>query len=110
MDTETCIRDCIECHRLCLRVIAYLQMEGGPSAESPQIRLLIDCAQICRTCADFMNRRSALNAAVCGVCADICGSCARACERLAGDELMRDCAEACRRCAQRCREMSRVAA
>ena len=55
---------------------------------------MIECAEICRTAANFMLRNSEHHARICGVCAGVCDRCAEDCERLAvGDEMMQQCAE-----------------
>lgn len=79
---------------------------GGKHAAPEHIRMMLDGANICRTSADFMLRRSAYHHDVCGVCATVCEACAKDCERLPDDELMRECAATCRRCAESCRAMS----
>lgn len=108
MDLATCIANCTHCHQACLNAAA--EWQGSRGAEGVKhLRLLLDCADICQTSADFMLRRSDIHPQVCALCAEICQRCAEACERMEG-ELMRACAEACRRCAQSCREMGKLAA
>jgi len=102
---ERCIQACLDCYRCCLSTAAYCQAAGGQHTEAEHLRLLADCAEICRVSADFMIRRSASHPAVCGVCAEICARCASDCERM-GDERMRSCADVCRRCAQQCQAMT----
>ena len=90
--------------------IPYHDREWGVPCRDDRLlfeHLLLDCAQICATSADFMLRMSDHHPQVCGVCADICDACARECESMAdGAEFMRRCADACRRCAESCRRMS----
>jgi hypothetical protein len=105
-EMEHCITNCDECHEVCLRTVAHCLEKGGRHAEAGHVRLLLDCAQICRTSADFMIRGSDLHALTCGVCAEVCARCAESCERMAEDELDRRCAEVCRRCAESCRQMA----
>lgn len=76
---------------------------GGKHVEPAHLQLMADCAQICRTSADFMLRGSPRHALTCRACAEICEACADDCERI-GD--MADCVQACRRCAEACREMA----
>jgi hypothetical protein len=83
---------------------------GGRHAESAHIRLMLDCAEICQTSANFMLRGSELHSRTCGVCAEVCERCARDCEQLGDDAHMRACAEACRRCADSCKHMAALAA
>ena len=99
-----CIEACSECHETCERMIYQHCLKlGGKHAEPEHLRLMADCAQICRVSADFMVRGSPRHAQTCGICAEICAACADDCERV-GD--MDDCVSACRRCADACREMA----
>ena len=106
-----CVDHCLACHRACAETVTHCLEMGGPHAAPAHIGLLLDCAQICATSADFMLRGSPFHEGTCSVCAEICEACAADCERLAdGDEAMRRCAEACRTCAQSCLEMAGMAA
>jgi hypothetical protein len=106
MDMETCIRNCLDCHRTCLETISHCLKKGGRHAEPAHIGLLIDCAQICITSADFMIRGSDYHKATCGACATLCEACAKDCESMADDAAMKRCAETCRRCAESCRQVA----
>ncbi|MBK8020018.1 MAG: four-helix bundle copper-binding protein [Chloroflexi bacterium] len=102
-----CIDNCMECHRVCVETTAHCLQMGDKHAEQSHIRLLLDCAQICQTSADFMIRGSDLHGMTCGVCAEVCQRCAQDCERLDPDDSqMQACAAACRRCAASCAEMA----
>ena len=106
-DLRECIANCIECGTICLATVPHCLDMGGPHAEPNHIRLLLDCAEICQTSANYMTRRSELHARTCALCAEICDHCAGDCERLAdGDIQMEACASACRRCAESCRRMA----
>lgn len=110
-EMQECTQNCLDCHSVGLETVAHCLEMGGRHAEASHIRLLLDCADICRASADFMLRGSAHHAAVCGVCATVCDACAADCDRMGDDdELMRECAQACRRCAESCRRMSRAGA
>ncbi len=106
-DLRECIAACIECGTMCLATVPHCLGMAGAHAEADHIGLLLDCADICQTSANFMVRRSELHARTCGVCAEICADCAADCERLAGDDAqMEACGQACRRCADTCRRMA----
>jgi hypothetical protein len=104
-ELPSCIDICTECHQMCLETVQTCLRLGGPHAEAGHIRLLLDCAQICQTSADFMSRGSPLHTTTCGACAEICRACADSCRGMDGEE-MRRCAELCDRCADSCERMS----
>lgn len=101
-----CMEECLNCHGICLNTITYCLEQGGRHAEADHIRLLLDCAEICQTSANFMLRGSLQHTRTCAVCAEICTQCAHDCQPLQDDAQMKNCAEACRRCAESCRQMA----
>jgi hypothetical protein len=104
---QECIQTCFDCHKICLETVAYCLGKGGKHAEAAHIRLLLDCAEICQTSANFMLRGSDLHGRVCEVCAEVCQQCATDCGRIGTDApQMKECAEICRRCADLCRQMA----
>jgi hypothetical protein len=106
-DLQRCIEECQQCHAACLATVNHCLDMGGPHADPAHIGLLLDCAQICQTSADFMLRMSDRHHVTCRVCAEVCRACAEDCERLAGgDAMMRECAEQCRRCRASCERMA----
>lgn len=105
-EMSKCIQECATCHATCLTTVLHCLEKGGKHAAPNHIRLLLDCAQICQTSADFMLRGSPLHARTCGACAAVCTECASDCEQLGEDQVMRQCAEVCRRCAESCERMS----
>lgn len=105
-DMRQCIQDCQDCHRTCIEMLNHCLQKGGKHAEAKHLRLLMDCAEICQTSANFMLRGSDLYSRTCFACAEACVRCAESCEALADDAMMKACADACRRCAESCRKMS----
>lgn len=105
-EMQECITNCQDCHTICLDTISHCLQMGGEHAEASHIRLLMDCAQICQTSADFMIRMSDVHPQTCGVCADVCERCAIDCERFGDDKTMMACAEMCRKCADSCSKMA----
>jgi hypothetical protein len=103
---QDCIQKCHRCHDICMETISHCLELGGKHAEPAHIRLLMDCAEICQTSANFMLRMSDFHGQTCGVCAQICESCADDCERFGDDEMMKQCADICRSCARSCHEMA----
>lgn len=104
-ELRSCIEICSECHRICLETVQTCLRMGGRHAEVEHVRLLLDCAQICQTSADFMTRGSPLHHLTCGACAEICRACAESCRQLGGAD-MQTCAETCERCAESCARMT----
>lgn len=103
-EIERCIRECLECHRICLDTAINHQLGiADIQLEPAQIRLLLNCAEICQTTATVVRSGSPLHRPTCRVCAKLCRRCATEFERT---EAMRDCAKACRRCAESCQRLS----
>jgi hypothetical protein len=99
-----CIEACEYCHSICLEMAMNHCLEsGGRHVEPRHFRLMVNCAEICRTAADFMLSGSHLHNRICEVCAEVCEDCAQSCQEL-GD--MEKCVQACRMCAKSCREMA----
>ena len=104
---EQSIENCTNCHRVCLETAArHFAGQSAPKLDGPMVRLLLDCADICRTSADFMIRGSDLHQHTCRAGAAICARCADECDRMGADPYMAACAEICRRCAASCAEMA----
>ena len=101
-----CVQNCQDCHRACTQTLAYCLEQGGRHAAPEHLRVLMDCADICHTSANFMLRHSDLHVHTCAACAAVCGRCAEECERMADDLRMKACADTCRHCAESCRAMA----
>ncbi|HEX3528136.1 MAG TPA: four-helix bundle copper-binding protein [Thermoanaerobaculia bacterium] len=108
-EMDRCIDNCQECHEACLGLVDHCLRKGGRHAEADHIRLLLDCAEICTTSADFMIRGSALHTETCRACSEVCERCAEDCARFTDDSAMKECADMCRRCAESCRQMAGAA-
>ena len=103
-EMQKCTDECLRCYSVCLSMAMNHCLEVGGEHVAPQhFRLMMACAEICRTAAHFMLIGSRHHKHTCAECAEICEECARDCERLDG---MQECVEACRRCAESCRKMS----
>ncbi|HEX2763901.1 MAG TPA: four-helix bundle copper-binding protein [Allosphingosinicella sp.] len=103
-ETRSCIESCLACSTTCLSdAIGHCLHKGGRHTEPTHFNLMLDCAEICRTAANFMARGSDHHSHICRECAEICRACAASCEAL-GD--MQECVEACRRCADECEKMA----
>ncbi len=107
-EMEQCVDLCLECHHICIETITHCLQKGGKHADPKPIQLLRDCAEICRTSADFMLHGSDLHPSTCAVCAEACQRYAESCEQMADDEMMKACADICRRCAESCQQMAKM--
>lgn len=103
---KKCIDECESCHRMCLETVRYCLEKGGQHVAPEHLGLLIDCAEMCQTNANFMIRSSDVHHITCRACADICTKCAESCEAMASDAQMKQCAERCRACAKSCKQMA----
>ena len=103
-DMQQCIQNCRDCHRICMLTMTHCFAQGGELCEA--IRLLMDCAEMCQTSANFMLRGSDAHPYTCAVCAQVCEQCRGACERYPDNQQMRGCADACQRCADSCHYMA----
>lgn len=103
-DMQTCIDECLHCYQTCRRdAMNHCLETGGEHVEPTHFRLMINCAEICRTAADFMLSGSDMHARICAACAEVCDACAKSCRQV-GD--MDACVQACQRCAESCRQMA----
>ena len=101
---QACIDTCTKCHQTCLHeAMNHCLESGGEHVEPDHFRLMMNCAEMCQTSANFMLSGSAFASQICGACAEICEACAESCERIGG---MEECARVCRECAESCRRMS----
>jgi len=101
---QDCIEACLHCHKICLAMaMTHCLDEGGEHVGPQHFRLMMDCAAICATAADFLTHKSQFHRQLCRLCAEVCNACAADCMHL-GD--MEECVRACRTSAQACRAMA----
>lgn len=106
-EMKKCIQLCQDCHALCTQTVLHCLKLGERHAAPDHIRLLLDCAQICETTAQYLLRESSFHERICGLCDEVCRQCGENCMQTAGDdELVKRCAGMCRRCADSCERMS----
>ena len=108
-EMQRCIQECERCHDACLRAVTYCLRKGERYEDASHITALLDCAEMCQTCASFMLRESPRHQHTCGVCAVMCDACAKSCAAFEGDDEMEQCRAQCHRCAASCREMAAIA-
>lgn len=105
-EMQKCIENCQQCHVVCLQTTMNHCLELGGAHVAPEhMRLMLNCAEICQTSANFMLSNSPVSRAVCQACAVVCKACADSCEQI-GE--MTACVEACRRCATSCEMMAQM--
>jgi hypothetical protein len=103
-DMTRCIETCLSCYKTCVSMAMTHCLElGGKHVEAAHFRLMMACAEICRTSAHFMLINTSHHKHTCKECAEICTECADDCERI-GD--MEECVAVCRTCADSCRAMA----
>jgi hypothetical protein len=103
-DMQECIDKRLGCYVVCLgTAMSHCLEMGGEHVGPRHFRLMMACAEICRTAAHFMLIGTSHHRHTCAECAEICEECARDCERLAG---MEECVKACRQCAESCHRMA----
>ncbi|SRR6266567_741903 len=107
-ELQECVDECTSCHATCTMTLQHCLAVGGPHAEINLVGLLLDCAELCQTNANFMLRGSPFHIVTCAACAELCRACAEACETLSDDEQLQHCAEVCSACAESCDRMSRI--
>ena len=103
-DMKACIDECLTCYRTYLGMVSeHCLPAGGKHVETEHVRLMLACAELCRTSAHMMLLGVAEHRQTCRACAEICEACAASCEAV-GD--MDTCVAGCRRCAESCRAMA----
>ncbi|HWI13303.1 MAG TPA: four-helix bundle copper-binding protein, partial [Burkholderiales bacterium] len=101
---QQCIELCLDCYQACFTTaMRYCVPAGGKQVPAPHLGLMLNCAELCRTTAEFMMSDAPQHTTVCGACAAVCEACAQGCAEV-GD--MDECVDVCRRCAASCREMA----
>jgi hypothetical protein len=103
-DMARCIETCLNCYKTCLSTAMNHCLEAGGKHTAPaHFRLMMACAEICRTSAHFMLINTPHHKHTCRECAEICAQCANDCKTI-GD--MDECVSACEACAESCRKMA----
>ena len=91
---------------VCTLTVQHGLVKGGEHGEIDLVGVLLDCAEMCQTSANFMLRGSPFHVISCAACADICRACAEACRAFPDDEQLAHCADVCEACAEQCEEMA----
>jgi hypothetical protein len=108
-DMQECIEECLNCHAVCTLTLQHcIASGGGELTEVNLVGLLLDCAEMCQTSANFMLRGSPYHVITCGACAELCRACEEACRTVQGDEQLTHCADVCGSCAEVCDRMAQM--
>ena len=106
-ERQLCIDACLDGYTLCQQMAMTHCLEmGGDHVAPAHLRLMADCAEICRTAAVLMSNGSPLHIELCALCAEVCRACAASCRKLDG---MEECVRACERCAELCERVATLA-
>ena len=104
VEMRTCIEICLKCYASCLGMASnHCLKVGGPHVAQEHFRLMLACAEVCRTHAHLMILGSPHAKHLAPECAEITTKCADSCETV-GD--MDECVDACRACAESCSQMA----
>lgn len=107
-DLQECIEECLNCHAVCTITLQHCIASGGDYTEVNLLGILLDCAEMCQTSANFMLRGSPYHVITCAACAELCRACEEACRGVPGDEQLAHCAEVCATCAGVCDRMAQM--
>jgi len=103
-EMQMCVDACLRCYQTCFgTAMTHCLEQGGAHVAPPHFRLMLACAEICRTAAHFMLSGVPHHRPLCADCASICRQCADSCDGLDG---MDRCAADCRSCADACERMA----
>jgi hypothetical protein len=107
-EMQECIEECLGCHAVCTITLQHCIASGGDYTEVNLVGILLDCAELCQTSANFMLRGSPYHVITCAACAELCRACEEACRGVPGDEQLGHCAEVCATCATVCDRMAEM--
>lgn len=105
---QECIEECLNCHAVCTMTLQHCIATGGEHTEVNLIGILLDCAEMCQTSANFMLRGSPYHVVTCAACAELCRACEEACRGVTGDEQLGHCGDVCSACAESCDRMAQM--
>jgi hypothetical protein len=105
-ELQECIEECLNCHAVCTLTLQHCIASGGTRTDVNLVGVLLDCAEMCQTSANFMLRGSPYHVVTCGACAELCRACDEACRAVRDDEQLQHCAEVCAACARACEQMT----
>jgi len=101
-DITKCIKNCLNCSRVCLETLARCLSNGkNGMASGKHLSALQLCADTCQLSARMMIADSEFHHQACELTFEVATACAELCERFEDAEMVH-CADVCRRCAESC--------
>jgi hypothetical protein len=76
------------CYEVCTETISHCLQQGGKHVEPEHLQLLIDCANMCKTCWEACLHEGPAAEHTMKACAEIANACADSCEQVGDDEHM----------------------
>ena len=107
-EMQECIEECLNCHAVCTMTLQHCMASGGDITEVNLVGLLLDCAELCQTSANYMLRGSPYHVITCAATAELCRPCEEACRGVSNDEQLSHCADVCASCAEACDRMAQM--
>ena len=107
-DMQECIEECLNCHAVSTMTLQHCIASGGEITEVNLVGLLLDCAELCQTSANYMLRGSPYHVITCAAAAELCRACEEACRAVSNDEQLTHCADVCAGCADVCDRMAQM--
>ena len=102
---KDCIEACLRCMEACNICFHACLKEENRADMMRCIELDRECADICATAVQAMQRSSVFAKQYCELCAQICEACGKECEKHSHQHCQ-DCAKSCFYCAEQCRKMA----
>ena len=104
---SVCAKACDDCARLCETCSAHCAklVADGKKEHVRTMHLCQDCAAFCAAASRITAKDGPMTDLICASCADACKRCGDACEKQAGDAIIKQCAAECRKCEEACRKM-----
>ena len=95
------------CASVCEQMVTAMLGTPDIDARRTQIRLLVDCANICTLMASYLAANSPFAKPLASLCAVVCEACGSECARFP-DQMSQMCSQICLNCAQECAMFSRT--
>lgn len=105
---QKCMEACTEAQRKCREALMSCLVEGR-ELDSSLVKLLMCCAEICKSCADVCCHGSDQCAEMFDACCEVSKRCAMECEKT-GESMLKDCIMACQKASECCKKCSVVTA